>query len=141
MHSCCILVGGLCVGGLESGSTKLVVLVSCVVWSTYIHLCMCAMNLITPLHSTPLPLLCPSLLPLLLPLPSPPPSSPSLSPVGEKAQDDRWLVGMSELHLQLHSSENHPIHLDTQSSDQQYSVRVQAIKYCVETVSMNCIGP
>jgi len=61
--------------------------------------------------------------------------------VGEKAQDDRWLVGMSELHLQLHSSENHPIHLDTQSSDQQYSVRVQAIKYCVDTVSRNSIGP
>ena len=93
----------------------------------------------SPLHSPPL--LCPSLLPPLLPLPSPPPSSPSLSPVGEKAQDDRWLVGMSELHLQLHSSENHPIHLDTQPSDQQYSVRVQAIKYCVETVSRDSIGP
>ena len=73
----------------------------------------------------------PSLPPFLLFLPS----FSSSSSVGEKAQDDGWLTGTSELHLQLHSSEGHPIRLDILPSGEQYSVRIQAINYCAKTVS------
>ena len=54
---------------------------------------------------------------------------------GEKAEDEGWLVGTSELQLQLHNSESPPIRIDTLPDTQHYSVKVQAMNYCAKTVS------
>ena len=91
-----------------------------------------------PLFLPSYPLLIFLSLSLSPPPPPPPPPPPS---VGEKAQDDGWLVGTSELQLQLHDSESHPIHLDTDPGGQQYSVRVQAMKYRAKTVSRSSVRP
>lgn len=83
--SYCVLVGCLCVGGVESGSTELVLLESCVVWSmlsnTYTPVHVCNESYYpSPLHSTPLPSpssappSSPFSFPSLLLLPPPPPS-------------------------------------------------------------------
>ena len=61
----------------------------------------------------------------------------TLTAGGEKAEDEGWLLGTSELQLQLHNSESPPIRIDTLPDAHRYSVKVQSMNYCAKTVSVN----
>lgn len=54
---------------------------------------------------------------------------------GEVMEDGGWLVGTSELQLQLQDSEKvHPVRIDTLSNDTIFSVLVTPLQYCSKEV-------
>ena len=54
---------------------------------------------------------------------------------GEHAEDGGWLVGTSELQLQLQDSgKMHPVRIDTLPHDTVFSILITPLKYCSKDV-------